>query len=276
MVLLRLFAAVVYLATASLALSAQPPPKTKKPSTTAVGIFEVVVERRSFLTSVVAGTVVGVLTQGGDWANALDEVIEEDPIATWAYRNSGVDRRVAKVNLGTILRCEDRLQPPPNSKRRVSVSLEFPADWLELDRINQGIQYVDQRNGDKLYVFAVPLPAGTSLLTVPKIFLGQAIFNPQSSLVQSGASVEDFKITSSKDVTESSGSKLPRRRLQAKYATVTGSGLRVERRGLIDAYEVDGYAYILLTSSNAVKFEAKGIERETVEKIAESFRIEVV
>ena len=65
-----------------------------------------------------------------------------------------------------------------------------------------------------------------------------------------------------------------RRRLVVKYGTVTGNGLRVERRALVDAYEVDGVAYMLMVTQNAVKFEAKGRERETVDAIADSFRLE--
>jgi hypothetical protein len=59
-----------------------------------------------------------------------------------------------------------------------------------------------------------------------------------------------------------------------KFFTVTGNGLRVERRGLVDAYQVDNDVYMLVTSSNANKFEAKGKERETVESIVNSFRLE--
>lgn len=68
----------------------------------------------------------------------------------------------------------------------------------------------------------------------------------------------------------------PHRRLKLKFATVTGNGLRVERRGLVDAYQVGQRdVYMLMTSSNAVKFEKGGIERDTVEAIVDSFRIEV-
>jgi hypothetical protein len=59
-----------------------------------------------------------------------------------------------------------------------------------------------------------------------------------------------------------------------KYATVTGNGLRVERRALVDAYQVGRDIYMLMTSSNAVKFDKKGIERDTVEAICDSFRVD--
>ena len=67
-----------------------------------------------------------------------------------------------------------------------------------------------------------------------------------------------------------------RRRFKLKYATVTGNGLRVDRRGLVDAYQISGSSdvYLCLTSSNANKFEKGGIERETVEAIVDSFRVE--
>jgi predicted proteasome-type protease len=43
-------------------------------------------------------------------------------------------------------------------------------------------------------------------------------------------------------------------RLILKYDTVTGSGVQtVERRGLVEAYELEGDVYMMLTTSNAVK-----------------------
>lgn len=72
------------------------------------------------------------------------------------------------------------------------------------------------------------------------------------------------------------GSCSTRRRFKIKYATVTGNGLRVERRGLVDAYQVENDIYMLMTSSNAVKFEQKeSRERETVENIVASFVLEI-
>ena len=47
---------------------------------------------------------------------------------------------------------------------------------------------------------------------------------------------------------------MARRRLILKYDTVTGSGVQtVERRGLVEAYELEGDVYMMLTTSNAVK-----------------------
>ena len=66
----------------------------------------------------------------------------------------------------------------------------------------------------------------------------------------------------------------PRRRFRVKYTTVTGNNFAVERKGLVDAYEVEGMIYMLMTGSNAVLFDKKGIERDTVEYIVDSFRVQ--
>jgi len=66
----------------------------------------------------------------------------------------------------------------------------------------------------------------------------------------------------------------PRRRFKVKYTTVTGNNFAVERKGLVDAYEVEGMIYMLMTGSNAVLFDKKGIERDTVEYIVDSFRVQ--
>ena len=66
----------------------------------------------------------------------------------------------------------------------------------------------------------------------------------------------------------------PRRRLLLKYSTVTLNGYEVERRGLLDCYEVGGMAYLLLVGQNAVLYKKEGPERATAENIVNSFRIE--
>jgi len=173
---------------------------------------------------------------------------------------------------------------PAGSKPEfVSATFEFPSDWLQLDRLTGGLQYVDQRNGDKVYLLNVPLPVGTTLDTVPKKFFADAIFDTRGDIVRTGNPVEDYRISSSsvssriapcRDESVRGGAcTVSRRRLIAKYTTQTGR-IGVERRSLIDAYEVDGVAYMLMTSSNAVKFEAKGAERDTVDAIVDSFRID--
>lgn len=149
---------------------------------------------------------------------------------------------------------------------RATVEFEFPSDWLQLDKMTGGIQYVDQRNGDKLYLLTVVLPEGETLETIPKNYFGDAIFDTSGAIAKSGTTIDNYKVGRSEMINAN------RRRLTLKYATVTGNGLLVERRGLVDAQLVNGQVYMLMTSSNAAKFESKGIERETVENIVESFR----
>jgi len=197
-------------------------------------------------------------------------------VATWALRASEPTYR--KLNLGTINRYEGQLVSPKGPMARgISVSFDFPSDWLQLDRANGCVQYVDQRNGDKLYWLRATLPDdASSLSSAPKSFFANAIFDPQGSLVKSGGlTVEDYKASGDKLTECPNNACAPHRRLKLKFATVTGNGLRVERRGLVDAYQVEGDVYMLVTSSNAVKFEKGGIERDTVEAIVDSFRIDV-
>ena len=140
-------------------------------------------------------------------------------------------------------------------------------------RILGGVQYVDQRNGDKLYILKVRLPKGVDTLKdVPKAYFGDAIFNPKGELVRTGNNVEDYKVLSS-SMSESADGEPPRRRLKLRYTTVTGNNLSVERKGLADVYEVGGMCYMLMTGSNAARFDKKGIERDVVEYIADSFRV---
>lgn len=202
--------------------------------------------------------------------------------ATWAYRaNPGFPASTSRANpLGTIYRYSDQIAAPAGSKRRsLSLEFEFPSDWLQLDKNNGGIQYVDQRNGDKLYVFRATLPEGSSLATLPKATIGDLIFDLKGSYVKTGQTVEEYKVINSEIITQCDVDKgivcATRRRFKMKFATVTGNGLRVERRSLVDAYEMDNNTiYMMMTSTNAVKFEKGGPERETAENIAASFRID--
>ena len=204
-------------------------------------------------------------------------------VATLALRTTNVPPLLRKINLGTTVRLTDQLQAPSTSKfKSLSIAVEFPSDWLELDRLLGGLEYVDQRNGDKWYILRSDLPSETTLETVPKAWFGESIFDSKGSIAQ-GNTIEDYKVSSSQlssvvgacpPGSAGAACQYPRRRLNVKYATVTGNGLRVERRALVDAYEVDGVAYMLMVTQNAVKFEAKGRERETVDAIAESFRLE--
>ena len=157
----------------------------------------------------------------------------------------------------------------------VFASFDFPADWLQLDRFLGGIQYVDQRNGDKLYVLKVPLPSGVETLKeVPKAYFGDTIFNPNGELVKNGNDIEEYKVLSSSMLeTATAEDSPPRRRLKVRYTTITGNNFSVERKGLVDIYEVGGMCYMLMTGSNAVRFDKKGVERDVVEYIADSFRV---
>lgn len=178
--------------------------------------------------------------------------------------------RISKVGLaGLKSRYEGQIVGP--TQRPLYVSFEFPSDWLWLDKFQGGVQYVDQRNGDKLYLLRATLPDDTSLETVSKQWFGDVIFNPKGTVAKQNE-VDEYKVSRSQNTTEPGGA--PRRRLTLKFFTVTGNGLRVERRGLVDAIQVDNDVYMLVTSSNANKFEAKGKERETVEAIVDSFRLE--
>jgi hypothetical protein len=148
---------------------------------------------------------------------------------------------------------------------------------LQLDKYDGGFQYVDQRNGDKLYVLMAALPQDTSLENLPKSVIGDLIFDPQGSVVKTGQTVEDYKVSSAQILSQCPDNLCAtRRRFKLKYATVTGNGLRVERRALVDAYQVENDIYMLMTSSNAIKFEQKeSQERETVENIVASFQLDV-
>lgn len=200
-------------------------------------------------------------------------------VATSAMRTTNNTPSFRKAKLGTMSRMEDQLVAPVGSKfKSLSIAFEFPSDWLQLDRLLGGIQFVDQRNGDKCYILRAELPSDTTLENVDKKWFGEAIFDPQGSIAK-GINIDDYKVVSSQlssniGVCPEGVCNYPRRRLNIKYATVTGNGLRVERRALVDSYEVDNVAYMLMATQNAVKFEAKGRERETVEAMVDSFRLE--
>lgn len=204
----------------------------------------------------------------------------EPVVATWAYRaNPGFNPRLTRTGpLGNLYQLNDMVEAPVGSKRRsIGIQFEFPNDWLQLDRTSGGIQYVDQRNGDKLYVFRASLPTDTNLEDLPKSKIGDYLFDPSGSFAKSGQTMEDYKVSSAQLLTACPNQMCAtRRRFKIKYATVTGNGLRVERRALVDAYQLEQDIYMLMTSSNAVKFDQKdSLERETVENIVNSFQIDV-
>mmetsp|Transcript_21835 Transcript_21835/g.31886 ORF Transcript_21835/g.31886 Transcript_21835/m.31886 type:complete len:294 (+) Transcript_21835:1-882(+) len=247
--------------------------------------------RRSFL-STSAATLASTLLINAN-TNTIPSALAADesttPKANFALRRAGAvlpslanlppNKNGIFVRFGEqILFSNDATRTPGKD---VFAQFDFPADWLQLDRILGGVQYVDQRNGDKLYLLKVPMPDGVeSLKDVPKAYFGDAIFNPKGELIRTGNNVEDYKVLSAQMISdgaagegESSGPS--RRRMKIRYTTLTGNNFTVERKGLVDAYEVGGMVYMLMTGSNAVLFDKKGRERETVEYIADSFRVVV-
>lgn len=238
--------------------------------------------RRPFMDTLAAsiGATTATITAAAVPLRAVAE--DTGSAATYAYRAGGLPS-LRPLGLGLLNRYEGYVAAPEKSRRKqLFITFDFPSDWLQLDKLGGGIQYVDQRNGDKLYVLRATLPEGKTLTTVPKSFFAESIFDPAGDIVRSGTVIEGGKTSKSTIETDCSPGEdgaappadcIARRRLLVKYDTVTGSGVQtVERRGLVDAYEVDGDAYMLVTSSNAVKFEAKGKERDTVEAIVDSFR----
>jgi hypothetical protein len=193
--------------------------------------------------------------KGPKLANGVPVKIEEEvepSIATWLYR----------TNPG------------------MGITFEVPSEWLQLDKFLGGISYVDQRNGDRLYVLKTKLLEGERLSTVPKAFFGTSIFDPKGTFVKSqGIEVDEYKVSTGQTLNECPDNFCAtHKRYKIKYTTVTGNGLRVERRALVDAYEMNqqGDVYMLMTSSNAVKFEQKDSpERQTVEAIVDSFRVNI-
>jgi hypothetical protein len=200
--------------------------------------------------------------------------------AVYAYRSGGLPslRPIGLAKLTT--RYEGYVEAPKGNKSQIPISFEFPSDWLQLDKLGGGIQYVDQRNGDKLYVLKATLPADTDLKTVSKSWFADVILSPEGDVARSGVVAEGGKISRSQMTVDCTAEDAPspcigRRRMILKYDTVTGSGVQtVERRGLIDAYQIDNDVYMMVTSSNAIKFEQKGSrERQTVENICQTFKV---
>jgi len=193
--------------------------------------------------------------------------------AVSAQRFSIEPRKTPLPPLGALVRYEDQLSTPKGSKLlSVRVSFDFPTQWTQLDR-SSGITYVDGATGLKTYILKAALPEGSTLATVPKAWFGDAIFDPQGTIARSGTAIEEYKVTSSK-VTEApeDAAGPSRRRLGLKYAVVTPANQRtVERRAVVDTYEVDGIAYMLMASATGTKWESS--EKERCERTADSFFI---
>ena len=175
------------------------------------------------------------------------------------------------------------LEPPTASNlESVNCNFELPFDWLQLGRAAGNIQFVDQRNGDKLYVLRVQLPAESpSLAETSKKFFADAVFGPDGTIARSNE-VDEYKelvkesdaearqqLVSCSDI--SGLCKVQRRRISVKFSTTTSNGLVVPRRSILDCYEVGGSAYMMVTTTNQLKFEEGGNEMQTALKIAGSF-----
>lgn len=201
--------------------------------------------------------------------------------AIYAYRSGGLARLTTLGIAKLLTRYEGYVTAPSGyPKSQIPIAFDFPTDWLQLDKLGGGIQYVDQRNGDKLYVLHASLPEGSDLKSVNKQWFADVILSPDGDIARSGVVAEGGRISLSKLLVDCSAEDAPkscmgRRRMILKYDTVTGSGVQtVERRGLVDAYQVGGDVYMMLTTSNAVKFDNKeSRERETVENIVSSFKV---
>lgn len=116
--------------------------------------------------------------------------------------------------------------------------------------------------------------------SVNKQWFADVILSPEGDVARSGVVAEGGRVSRSQMIVDCTAEDAPnpcmaRRRMIVKYDTVTGSGVQtVERRGLVEAIQVEGDVYMMLTTSNAVKFEQKGgKERETVDNIVSSFKI---
>ena len=204
------------------------------------------------------------------------------PTAIAALRFSVQPRISPLPPVGALSRYEDELVGPKTSGQRslssVPLRFEYPSQLVPLDRATGGIQFVDGSTGLKLYILRAPLPPDadgeqTSLANVPKQFFGKAIFSPEGSIVRGGTNIDEFKVTSSR-VTDApfGASGVSRRRLALKYVAVSGGRPQgIDRRGLVDAYEVAGEVYMLVVSATATKWDAS--EKARCEAIADSFFI---
>lgn len=202
-------------------------------------------------------------------------------VAIYAYRSGGLPTLRALGLSKLLTRYEGYLEGPKSKNgQALRVAFDFPTDWLQLDRGAGGVQYVDQRNGNKLYVLHATLPEGATLKAANKQWFADAILSPEGDLARSGVVAEGGRISRSQMISDCSAEDAPspcmdRRRMVLKYDTVTGNGVQtVERRGLIEAYQVGNDVYIMLATVSAVQFEKKGSkERDTVDAIADSFKI---
>lgn len=113
-------------------------------------------------------------------ANNYDGSIPPPPpnTAIYAYRSGGLPRLTTLGFTKLYTRFQGYVVAPSSGynksqSQQIPIAFDFPTDWLQLDKLGGGIQYVDQRNGDKLYVLHAVLPGGTDLKTVSKQWFGE-------------------------------------------------------------------------------------------------------
>ncbi|GMH92233.1 hypothetical protein TL16_g12286 [Triparma laevis f. inornata] len=110
---------------------------------------------------------------------------EDLSIAQFAMKTSSTPPTVKPNILKTQSALTDFLVSPSGGSP-LQVSFSYPTDWLQLDRATGGLQYVDQRNGDKLYVLRANLPADTTLATVNKSWFADVLFDSKGGIAKSG------------------------------------------------------------------------------------------
>lgn len=102
--------------------------------------------------------------------------------AIYAYRSGGLPRLTTLGFTKLYTRYQGYVVAPSSSssslptkyQNQIPIAFDFPTDWLQLDKLGGGIQYVDQRNGDKLYVLHAVLPEGNDLKSVNKQWFGKS------------------------------------------------------------------------------------------------------
>ena len=221
----------------------------------------VVLNRRAMLSVTTAAAVAGRVAPS----------LAAEP-ATFAQRFSVSGNISPLPPLGQYSRYEDQLSTPKGSKAlSLPVRFDFPQQLLQIGRSLGGIQFVDGSSGLKIYVLRASLP-GTSLAETPKKWFGEAIFSPDGQIAREGVEIDAYKVTSASEREAPAGAAEARRRLALKYTVITPANQRAtDRFAFVDAYEVDGIAYLLVASGGATKWE--GGEKERCERVADSFII---
>ena len=226
--------------------------------------------RRALLTSSAAAAVY-------PWAPRVAPAAAADATGTapsvFAQRFS-IEGKISPLPpIGQYSRYSDSLTTPKGSKiLALDMSFDFPQQFQQIGRALGGIQFVDGNSGLKVYVLRAALPSGTSLAETPKKWFGDSIFSADGQIAREGVDIDSYKVTKATTVEAPPGAVADRRRLLLKYTVITPANQRAtDRFAYVDAYEVEGTAYMLLASAGATKWE--GGEKDRCERIAESFFI---